>query len=367
MKLTGKAFIQGHLVQAAVSAENGIITAVEELSGRHGGDYILPGLVDVHTHGGFGADFTESSVEEICAALEQFARAGVTSVMATTSTAKKEELLAAAGRIADAAQESGRSGRCARILGINMEGPFFGEKKRGAQPAELLCGPDAEFTESFIEASRNLVRMICFDPLLEGSEEFCRRFSGKYVMSVAHTACTRAQAQQALGWGARWLTHAFNGMEPMYSREPGPLSAALDGMCGIELIGDGCHVHPFWLRTLFELAPSRIALISDSTEALGMPDGNYILGGRPVIKKDGLMYTPEGALAGSAHTLSENLKCLVDSGVPPVLAVASATENPARMLSLPAGELRAGARADILLCSRDMTVKQVLLSGRELL
>ncbi len=138
-------------------------------------------------------------------------------------------------------------------------------------------------------------------------------------------------------------------------------------MCGIELIGDGCHVHPFWLRTLFELAPSRIALISDSTEALGMPDGNYILGGRPVIKKDGLMYTPEGALAGSAHTLSENLKCLVDSGVPPVLAVASATENPARMLSLPAGELRAGARADILLCSRDMTVKQVLLSGRELL
>ena len=99
MKLTGKAFIQGRLVQAAVSAEGGIITAVEELSGRHGGDYILPGLVDVHTHGGFGADFTESSVEEICAALEQFARAGVTSVMATTSTAKKEELLAAAGSI----------------------------------------------------------------------------------------------------------------------------------------------------------------------------------------------------------------------------------------------------------------------------
>ena len=156
-------------------------------------------------------------------------------------------------------------------------------------------------------------------------------------------------------------------MEPMYSREPGPLSAALDGMCGIELIGDGCHVHPFWLRTLFELAPSRIALISDSTEALGMPDGNYILGGRPVIKKDGLMYTPEGALAGSAHTLSENLKCLVDSGVPPVLAVASATENPTRMLSLPAGELKVGAKADILLCSRDMTVKQVLLSGREML
>lgn len=360
MQITGKVFTGGAFISAAVTVHSGYVQSIEPVPARKDQDYILPGLVDVHTHGAFGADFTRSDTAALAKALRFYAQQGTTALLATTVTDSKDNLLQAAKRLRELAAPGG-----ARVLGTHMEGPFFGREKRGAQAEAYLCEPDLEFLDAYIACASN-VKLISFDPTLQGSKQLLQAYAQQYTLSVGHTACDYAAACAAYTAGARWLTHALNAMAPPLSREPGPLAAALEHAKGIELICDTIHVHPFWLRTLFTLAPERVVMVSDSVSATGMPDGGYTLGGEPVYKRGGVVRTPDGALAGAAATLFEGVRAAVGAGVPLARAVAAASKNPARLLQLDAGSIAPGRRADLLRCSENLGLKQVYLGGKEI-
>ena len=194
--------------------------------------------------------------------------------------------------------------------------------------------------------------------------EFIREASKTCRVSLGHSAAGYDAAMEAFEAGAGHVTHLFNAMPPLHHREPGIIGAALDSGATAELICDGYHVHPSVVRAAFRLFGERLSLISDSLRCAGMPDGSYILGGQPILVREGQATLPDGTIAGSSISLMEGVRRAVSFGIPLEAAVYAASAAPAAAAGLDAGVLARGRPADLVLLDRELRIQAVFVDGR---
>ena len=359
-------------VPGAFSVEGGKFTNVlaepqADAVDLHGA-YVIPGLIDVHNHGNSGADFSDGDYDGLVKMAEYLARNGVTSFAPASMTLPYDVLakaFATARRLADEAPEG-----AAALRGIQMEGPFFSEKKKGAQNGAYLRDPDfAAFSKLYHDCG-GLVRIVDVAPELPGACEFIRQAKELCTVSIAHTDANYDEAHAAVEAGVTHLTHLFNAMPALHHRKPGVIGAAAEAeQVSAEIISDGQHIHPSAVRLAFRLfGAERMVLISDALRCCGMPDGEYELGGQAVFLKGGIARLADGTIAGSATNLYDCMLRAISFGIAREDAVRAATWNPARQIGCldVAGSIADGKRADFVICDENLTRKAVWLAGKEL-
>ena len=334
-------------------------------SGAGAGPYLIPGLVDIHTHGALGGDYTESETDKMHEMSGFYASNGVTSFVATTLTAEEEKLEHAMRQISQF--ERPRDG--ARCLGVNVEGPFFSHGKRGAHRADLLQKPSMSFFDRLDELSGGNIRIACVAPELDGAMEFVSEASKKCTVSLAHSTADYATAMNAFDNGATLVTHLFNGMNSFLHREPGIVGAAMDANAFVEVICDGFHLHPAVVRATFKMFPTRVCLISDSLNCTGMPDGNYESAGLPIKVEGGKAMLRDGSsIAGSTISLIQGVRNAVSLGIPLADAVVAASTNPAKSIGVDDsyGSIKRGMVSDFVLLDNELNVTDVYINGEKL-
>jgi N-acetylglucosamine-6-phosphate deacetylase len=333
---------------------------------------VAPGLLDVHTHGGGGADVMDSSVEALRTLARAHGRHGTTGLLATTVTAAQESLEQAATAVAEAMPASlAPDWGGAQILGLHLEGPYCSAGKRGAHHPGHLRPPDREELTRLIAILGCGFRLITLAPELPGALPVVRWLREQGVrVAIGHTEASYETALEAIAAGADHAVHAFNGMVPLHHREPGVLGALLshDGITA-ELIADGIHVHPGAMKVLWKAkGPDLICLITDAIRAMDMPEGRYDLGGLAVEVRHGACRLVEGgALAGSILTLDRAVKNMVELvGVPLAEAIRLATAVPARQMGLDhcKGKLEVGYDGDLCVFGPDLLCRQTVVRGR---
>lgn len=320
---------------------------------------VLPGLVDIHSHGAAGEDFSDGNPEGLKKILQYEKRCGITSYCPTSMTFPKERLRQIFASIKGAQTEEE-----AKVVGINMEGPFLDPAKKGAHVEEWIAAPDAAFVRELNQDVDGLVRLVTLAPNMEGAEEFIKEMHEEVCISLGHTAADYDCASGAMKLGAHHVTHLYNAMQPFGHRAPGLIGAAMDDPeCMVELICDGYHIHPSAIRAAFRLfGPERVILISDSMRATGMENGTYELGGQEVTVKDRKAVLKDGTLAGSATNLYGCMCKAIEFGIPLEQAIMAATANPARSIGIfdRVGSIRIGKQADLLLVSENLELKRVI-------
>lgn len=320
---------------------------------------VLPGLVDIHSHGASGEDFSDGNPEGLKKILQYEKRCGITSYCPTSMTFPKERLRQIFASIKGAQTEEG-----AKVVGINMEGPFLDPAKKGAHVEEWIAAPDAAFVRELNQDVDGLVRLVTLAPNMEGAEDFIKEMHEEVCISLGHTAADYDCASGAMKLGAHHVTHLYNAMQPFGHRAPGLIGAAMDDPeCMVELICDGYHIHPSAIRAAFRMfGPERVILISDSMRATGMENGTYELGGQEVTVKDRKAVLKDGTLAGSATNLYGCMCKAVEFGIPLEQAIMAATANPARSIGIfdRVGSIRIGKQADLLLVSENLELKRVI-------
>ena len=330
------------------------------------GKTVIPGLVDVHIHGAMGADFSDGDLEGITSMARYLASEGITSFSPASMTLPYETLknAFATGKIL----RDNRPEGCARLMGVQMEGPFFSEKKKGAQNGAYLKNPDYEAFETLYKESDGLIAIADIAPELPGAQEFVEKASKLCTVSVAHTDYDNAAA--AFSAGATHLTHLYNAMPGIHHRNPGVIPAAVENKnVRAEVICDGQHVHPASVRLAFSMfGAARMILVSDALRCLGLPEGEYELGGQPVFLKNNLARLADGTIAGSATNLYDCMRKAISFSIPEADAIRAVTYNPACAINAQdrIGSIETGKLADFLVCSADYSQKQVYLGGKAL-
>lgn len=346
-------YINDHrLVDKAEYQDDGEVIDAEGL-------LVLPGLVDIHSHGAAGEDFSDGNPEGLKKILQYEKRCGITSYCPTSMTFPKERLRQIFASIKGAQTEEG-----AKVVGINMEGPFLDPAKKGAHVEKWIAAPDVAFVRELNQDADSLVRLVTLAPNMDGAEEFIKEMHEEVCISLGHTAADYDCASRAMKLGAHHVTHLYNAMQPFGHRAPGLIGAAMDDPeCMVELICDGYHIHPSAIRAAFRMfGPERVILISDSMRATGMENGTYELGGQEVTVKDRKAVLKDGTLAGSATNLYGCMCKAVEFGIPLEQAIMAVTANPARSIGIfdRVGSIRIGKQADLLLVSENLELKRVI-------
>ncbi len=367
----GWIFADGRFVRGGFSVENGRFAHVlEDVPGPAedlDGALVIPGLVDIHVHGCAGADFSDGDYAGLVRMARYLARQGVTSFAPASMTLPYDALDKAFHAAARLRREGLADG--ARLMGIQMEGPFLSREKRGSQNPAYLRLPDWDRFLRLYDAAEGLLRIVDVAPELPGAVEFTRRASEKCRVSVAHTAAGYDQAAAVFDAGATHLTHLFNAMSGIHHRHPGPIGAASEREnVTAELICDGIHVHPSAVRMAFRLFPGCICLISDALRCCGMADGSYSLGGQEILLSGGVARLTGGAIAGSAADLYQCMRRAVSFGIPREQAVWAATALPARVIGRESetGAIADGRAADFVICGGELEPEAVYLGGKRL-
>ncbi len=360
----GNIFLNGRFVPGGIAFSRVVEAVGPEVTGGTdlAGDYVIPGLIDVHTHGALGEDAGDGSPRGLVKLSRYYAAGGVTA-WCPTAVALKEQPLP---RAMEAVGGFVRPADGARIAGVHLEGPFLSREKCGAQNPDALRAPDAELFRRLNEASGRQVRLVTVAPELPGALPFIREVSRICTVSLGHTAADYDTALSAYEEGASHATHLFNAMSPLRHREPGVAAAAMDAGATVELIPDGLHVHPAVIRLAHRLFGQKLVLVSDSLRCAGMPDGDYELGGLTVTVAGGrAVLRGSDTLAGSSIHLMDGLRRAVSFGVPLEAAVYAATAAPAKAIRRDGemGALAAGFAADLVVLDRDLNLKAVYIDG----
>jgi len=338
-------------------------------SGRvidHTAALVCPGFIDLHVHGGAGADTMDPDPAALGKLSGYLAAGGVTGFLATTHTAPREELEAALRRAAEA-QRMGVPG--ARVLGAHVEGPFISQGKRGAQDSgHVRLASEAELGALYA-ASGGAMKIMTLAPETEGALEAVDWLVARGVIAAAgHTEATYEEALRAFDRGVTHLSHLYNGMRGLHHREPGVVGAGLtDGRVSVELVADGVHVHPAALRlAVLVKGAAKVALVSDSVKHAGLPDGEYTLGGRAIRVRGRSITLDGGVIAGSGIRLNDAVGTMVEeAGLALTEAVQMASATPARILGLAPrkGRLMEGADADITVMDWRYRVLRTVVGG----
>lgn len=326
--------------------------------------YVIPGLVDIHFHGCMGHDFCEGTDESIDAIADFEVSRGVTSICPATMTLDEEILSGICRNAAEYNIKNPDSPLC----GINLEGPFLSEAKKGAQNGAYLRSPDSCMVERLQDDAGGLVKLVSIAPELEGAIECIKNCEAGVKFSIAHTAADYKTAKEAIDAGAEHITHLYNAMYGLSHREPGVVGAAFDSPdCEVELICDGIHISPTVIRATFKLfGDNRVILISDSMMACGMSDGRYELGGQPVNVTGSLATLDDGTIAGSATNLMDCMTNAVSFGIPLESAIKAATINPARSIGVDDryGSIALGKTANMVILNKDLSIDRIIYMGR---
>ncbi len=333
------------------------------------GATVIPGLIDVHTHGNSGSDFSDGDYAGLNTMARYLARVGVTSFAPASMTLPYDVLAKAFANARQLRDEAPAD--CARLLGVQMEGPYFSLKKKGAQNADYLKAPDFEGFRKLFEASDGVVAIVDIAPELPGSREFIREASKLCTVSVAHTDAGYDDAKMAFDNGATHLTHLYNAMPGITHRAPGVIPAAVENeTVRAEIICDGYHIHPAAIRLAFTMFGSdRMVLISDAGRCCGLPEGSqFELGGQNAWLRDGVARLGDGTIACSATNLLVCLRNTIAFGVKEEDAIRAATYNPACAIQAQdkVGSIAPGKFADFLVCSSDYSDVTVYLGGKKI-
>ncbi len=324
-------------------------------------DLILPGFIDIHVHGGGGADVMDGD-GAIDTVARLHARHGTTSLLATTMTAPHEEIAHALTDVGRAMRK--RPAGAARVLGVHLEGPFINPGKLGAQPSFARTGSIEELATLHALAR---IRVLTLAPEVGTHLEFIRHLKIAGILpQIGHTTGSYEHGVAALEAGASGFTHLFNAMSALHHRQPGMVGAALAHAEYSELIPDLLHVHPGAIRAARRSIP-KLFCVTDSTAGAGMPDGEYHLGSHTVTKCLGGVRLADGTLAGSVLTMDQAFRNLVSIGVLPHEAAHHVSTHAADYLGeRERGRLQLGAHADIVVMAPDLQLKNVFVEGESI-
>lgn len=326
------------------------------------GHYIVPGLIDIHTHGAMGVDTSDGKEENLEILSKYYASQGVTSWCPTTMTLPEEVLLQAVKSVAAYKNPIG-----AKPVGIYLEGPFFHYDKKGAQSASHLALPDYGFFKRLQEASGGLVSVLALAPELKNALDVIEEVSKEVTVSLGHTTTDYDTAMEAFDKGATLVTHLYNGMQPFSHRAPGLIGAAADKNVYVELICDGLHIHPSVIRATHKLFGKKLCLISDSLRCAGMADGEYELGGQPISKNGSVARLHDGTLAGSSIGLLEGVRNVISFGISPEDAFYAGSTAPSQAIgkSDSIGSIEVGKSADFLVLDKNFNLIATYVNGNK--
>lgn len=363
MIVSGRVVTPERVLDGHVRVDGDRITEVA--SGPAGGRILVPGFVDLHNHGGGGFTFTTGDPDAARGAAAFHLRHGTTTLLASLVSSPLALMRAAAEAYTPLVAE-------AVLAGVHFEGPYLSPARCGAQNPAHLRDPSTEELAALVPAGGGAVRMVTLAPERDGALAAIRLLVDRGVAAaIGHTDASYEQTRAAVAAGATVATHLCNAMRPVHHREPGPIVALL-GAPGVvcELIADGTHLHDGMLAFAAAVAPGRTALVTDAIAAAGMPDGEYDLGGQPVVVTDRVarLSTADGspgAIAGSTLTMDAALRRAVGAGVSLVDAVRMAATTPARVLGLggTVGALAPGLRADLVELDPQLQVLRVMRAG----
>ena len=371
-----RVWVLGQFLEAQLELENGKIKNVlaygtKPVDKDYGDKRIVPGFIDIHTHGAYGFDTNDAEADGLRNWMKNIPEEGVTGICPTTITQSEEVLTAAVANVAKVVEE-GYEG--AEILGIHFEGPYLDMVYKGAQPQQHILKPDVEQFKRYQKAANGLIKVITM--AIEQDDDFkLTKYCAEngVVVSIGHSAATYEEASMAIANGAKSMTHIFNGMTPFHHRKPGLVGAAMRFRDTFgEVICDGNHSEPAALNDLF-MSKGRdyTVMVTDALMVKGLPVGTKVLfGGNEIeLYPDGSAHlTDTKGLAGSTLRMNEGIKVLVErANVPFDYALNSCTLNPARLLGVDdrKGKIVAGYDADLVVLNDDYSVEMTYLKGKE--
>jgi N-acetylglucosamine-6-phosphate deacetylase len=352
------ALVDGRLLHGDVTVDDGVITAVGLEPG--GSRIAAPGFVDLQVNGFGGVDFLGADADGFATAGEALLETGVTAYLPTLITSDEADLVRALGAIPSTSTGP-------HILGAHLEGPFLSSARLGTHSQNGRRDPDVALLERLLDAGP--VRLMTLAPELPGALELVDLLHARGVtVSLGHSDATALEANAAFDRGVRTVTHVFNAMRPLAHRDPGIVGAALvrpDVV--IQAIVDGIHLDPDIVRLLWSVAAGRIALVTDAIAGAGLGDGTYALGETEIVVADDVVRREDGVLAGSALTMPQAVRNLVEAGVRLEDALAAASAVPARVLGLTeVGRLVPGGPADVVVIDDGLEVLQTIVGGETL-
>ena len=330
-----------------------------------GGGYVTPGLIDTHIHGYLGEDTSDGKIDGVRTMAKGVVENGVTSFLPTTMTVPMDEINQALDNVRALKSETEKSDFMgARILGVNLEGPFINPSKKGAQKEDNIKKPSADF----IEKNADIIRVATIATEMdEGLNEVKKMVNIPGVhISLGHTDATFEQAMAAFEAGVDRVTHLFNAQTPLHHRKPGVVGAALTSPVYTELIADTFHVHKGLFQLIANNKKDKLVLITDCTRAGGMPDGEYSLGGQPIFVKGIQCLLADGTIAGSVLKLNNAVKNLKDNtNLTLWECVNAASLNPAKSIGADElyGSIEQGKIADLVIMDEFFNVKTTIIGG----
>lgn len=345
--------IDGKISQIEILADDGI-----DMTGK----IILPGFIDIHIHGGNGADVCDGTDEALDIISSYLAKKGITSYCPTTMTLPISRLESIVKTIANH-KDNG-----AKIVGINLEGPFIAMAKKGAQNGEYVIAGTKEDFDKLYSSSNALVKIITIAPEAFDSDNFISYVKEKCTVSIGHTCANSEDTQKAIDLGAKHITHLYNAMTPMTHREAGVVGTAFDNDVTCEVICDGEHICPAVLRNTFKmLGDDRACVISDSMRGAGLGIGEYELGGQMTFVKKGYKVAKleDGTIAASITNVFDEFKNLLSFGVDFKSALKACTINPAKAINEDKniGSISVGKCADLIVADDELNIKEVYING----
>lgn len=371
--LFGRAFVDGAIHDDVLITLDGAVIADVARTAKVPADadrvqgVLVPGFVDVHVHGGDGADFMDAHDDGTERILAFHARHGTTALAATTLSASRGDLQTAVEGIRRVAAGTPDG---AEIVAVHLEGPYINRDRAGAQDQASIRPSDIHELAALINEAPRLRWIVTIAPELEGARALIEHFRDRVLFSIGHTSADHATAVAAIAWGACHFTHLFNAMTGLHHRDPGVVGAALTSVdATAELIADGVHVHPAALRVAVGAMPHRIVLVTDAMRACGLADGTYKLYDYEVTVADGAARLADGTLAGSVLTMAGAVKNMVElAGLPLETVIPLATEVPARIAAVAdrKGKIETRYDADLVLLTEKFEVERVWVRGHAL-
>ena len=368
----GLIYLDGRFRSATVLVRSGKIAAIDapatpdcqivDLAGK----LLVPGFLDIHTHGGGGIDVNAADPEGFAAISRFFAAQGTTGWLCSILTDSEERTLWSISQ-ARAAMDAPVQG--AKLLGIHLEGPFLSPAYKGAMPEYLLRAGDAALFRRYQEAAGGAVRYLTVAPEVPGVVDMVRDIAGQVTVAIGHSGADYETAISAIDAGTKACTHTFNAMALFHQHRPAIMGAVLERDVSCEAICDGRHLHPGTVRMLLACKGwDKVVAVTDSIQAAGLPDGQYKLGVNDVVVRDGdAVLADTGVRAGSTLTTGQALKNLVRfTGESVDRVIPLLTANPARLIGLESkGYIAPGMDADLVVLDHDLDVRATYVAGRQ--